>query len=387
MRRTTTALLAITLGVLMVLLAGCSKDSPSNPGTVDQLNLTSQFGGYTTSDEPAAFGDPEIAGMMEQDPECDDPAISAGAADSLRRLHGATVYAMAIRWGMLLGDSTVTVPTDWSGSLSITHGAIHIVRTLQFEEHQDHIVRPRTSRSELAWVSQTAPSFDGILVTIIVPPAPPDSDWSNNQVSFQTTPYSRIFSLSELNHLNEIVDVGTDGNQVAFNATNITADSCGSGQLEGKWVLNPSHKNGHFLGKWMNEDGLMLGLVRGHFGARPDSSKVFFGKFIGLEGHFRGLIRGNWAFDLGDSTQGTFDGIFAGRGGQALGELHGQWGSLPPDSTVAVGREHGNNGNMHGRGHDRDPKEDMNFGTNGWIPGFFSGQWQKTCGTDSTGGG
>ena len=382
-------MMTVALLGLVILLGGCSKDNPAVPATADALNLTAQFGGYSTADEPVAFGDPEVQSIMAQDPPCEDPLFVGGAADSLRRMSGATVYALAIRWGMLKLDSTVTQTTDWSGSLTLTHGFVHAVRTIQFEEWQDHIVRPRPNRQTLEWVSVTSVSFDGLMLTIIVPPTPPDSDWSNNQLTFQTAPYSRIFTLSELDHLNEIVDVGTEGNQVAFNATNVTADSCGSGQLEGRWVLNPSHRNGHFLGKWMSDDGLVLGHLRGHFGIRPDSGKMFFGKYIGLDGRFRGLIRGTWGLDPGDSTKGWFDGIFAGRAGRTLGELHGQWGSLPPDSTAAVGRgNQGNgNGNMHGRGHDRDPKDDSTFGTNRWTPGFFSGQWKKDCAADSTLGG
>jgi len=387
MRTKQALMMTAALSGFVILLGGCSKDNPAVPATSDALNLTAQFGGYTATDEPATFGDPEIESMMGQDPEAMDPAFMHGEADSLRGMRDATVYALAIRWGMLELDSTVTQTTDWSGSLTLTHGVVHAVRTIQFEERQDHIVRPRPNRQTLEWVSATSVSFDGLMLTIIVPPAPPDSDWSNNQLNFQTGPYSRTFTLSELDHLNEIIDVGTEGNQVAFNAINVTADSCGSGQLEGRWVLNPSHRNGHFLGKWMSDDGLVLGHLRGHFGTRPDSGKMFFGKYIGLDGRFRGLIRGTWGLDPGDSTKGWFDGIFAGRAGRTLGELHGQWGSLPADSTATVG--HGRNGNGHGRGngHDRDPKDDSTFGTNRWTPGFFSGQWKRDCAADSTLGG
>jgi hypothetical protein len=364
---------ACGLGILAILLAGCSKDSPTVPASSGELNLTSQFGGYTATDEPAAFGDPEIETLMGEDPSADDPAFLQGEVDSLRGMRGATVYAMAIRWGMLKTDSTMTQTTDWSGSLALTHGFIHVVRTIRFELVQDYIVRPRPNRSTLEWVSFTSKSFDGLLLAIIVPPTPADSDWSNNQLSFQTGPYSRVFSLSELEHLNEIVDIGDQGNQIAFNAIDLNADSCGTGQLEGRWLLNPSHRNGHFIGKWMSDDGLLMGHLRGHFGMRPAGEKVFFGKYIGPAGHFRGLIRGTWDFDPADSTKGSFDGIFAERSGTTLGELHGQWGSVPTDSTAAVG--HG----RHGNGRDRDPKDDSTFGTNRWTPGFFSGQWAKTC--------
>jgi hypothetical protein len=385
--RTKPALMSLALSALFILFGGCSKDNPVVPATSDALNLTAQFGGYTATDEPVAFGDPEIQSIMAQDPPCEDSLFVGGEADSLCRMSGVTVYALAIRWGMLKLDSTVTQTTDWSGSLTLTHGFIHVVRTIQFEEGQDHIVDPRPNRQALEWVSFTSKSFDGLMLAIIVPTTPPDSDWSNNQLSFQTGPYSRTFTLSELDHFNEIIDVGTEGNQVAFNAINLTADSCGAGQLEGRWVLNPSRENGHFLGKWMTDDGLVLGYLRGHFGARSDSGKVFFGKYIGLEGLFRGLIRGTWGFDPNDSTKGWFDGIWAGRAGTALGQLQGQWGSAPPDSTAAISGDYDGNGYMngHGRGRDRNPNHNPTFGTSRWTPSFFSGQWNRDCATDSTG--
>ena len=392
MRRNPTLLVAGSLLALVILAGGCSKDNTTTPGSPGTLNLTSDFGGYTATDEPVAFGDPEFEGMMDQDPIVDDPAFLLGEADSLRGMAGAKIYAIAIRWGMLTEDSTVTQITDWSGSLTLNHGFIHVVRTIRFEEGQDHLVRPRLSRRELSWVSFTSKSFDGLMLTLIVPPAPPDSDWSDNQLDFQSAPYSRVFTLAELEHLNEIVDVGSDGEQIAFNAVNLTSDSCATGQLEGRWLLNPSHKNGHFMGKWMSDDGLVLGGLRGHFGIRPKDEKVFFGKYIGLDGHFRGLIRGTWGFDLDDSTKGWFDGIWAGHNGRGLGELHGRWESILPDSTAIVQDDdegHGNgngNGHMNGRGHDPDPKHDPKFGTGRWTPGFFSGVWDRNCSTpgDST---
>ena len=369
------------LAILALLLVGCSKSKPTVPTTSGELDLTSQFGGYTATDEPAAFGDPEIGALMGEDSSVEDPSFTQGEGDSLRGLRGATIYAMAIRWGMLKIDSTKTQLTDWSGSLELTHGFIHVLRTIQFEERQDHIVRPRPNRRTLEWVSRTSKSFDGLLLLIIVSPTPADSDWSNNQLSFQTGPYSRTFALSELVHLNEIVDVDNQGNQIAFNATDLNADTCGTGQLEGRWLLNPSHRNGNFFGKWMGDDGVLMGDLRGHFGVYPDSGTVFFGKWIGPDGHFRGLIRGTWTFDPADSTMGSFDGIFADRTGATLGQLHGQWGSSPqPDSGVVDG----GNGNMHGHGHDPDPEDNPKFATHRWTPGFFSGQWARDCSSTSS---
>ncbi len=378
MKRIPQFLAAVLVIPFAILVVGCSDNSPTLSDNSGDLNLTAEYGGYTATDEPPAFGDDALAEMMREDQVADDPAVSSRDAEILDSMPGTKAYVLGIRWGMLMQDSSITQMTDWSGSLGITHGVIHVLRTIRFEEGQDRLVRPRPNRQTLEWVSQTMGSFDGILVSIIVPPAPPDSDWSNNQVSFLTTPYSRVFSLAELSELDEIDDVDELGNQVAFNATDLKLDTCGRGQMEGRWLLNPSHRNGNFYGKWMSDDGLLMGHLRGHFGARPDGNKVFFGKYIGAQGAFRGLIRGAWGFSPNDSTSGWFEGIWAGREGRPLGTLRGRWGSVPEnDSTMIEPPGRGNND--HGRGHDRNPEDHPQFGTHGWTPGFFSGQWASMC--------
>jgi hypothetical protein len=374
--------LAVVILSAALLWTGCSNESSTLSEAPGELNLTTEFGGYDASDEAPSFGDVEIASLMSEDEPVDDPIFTAGEVDSLEGLADSEVYTLAIRWGMLEFDSTVTTETDWSGGLELAHGFLHLNRLLRFERGQDHIVRPRPNRQTIEWVSKTTVSFDGILVTIIVPPVPEGEDWSDNSLTFRTGPYTREFPIGELAELDEIADVDNLGNQVAFNSRNIDLEPCGGGHLDGRWLLNPSGKNGHFYGRWMTEDGELGGHLRGHFGARPQGEKVLFGKYVDVNGQFRGLLRGVWGFGTDDEASGWFNGIWAGRDGRPVGKLGGNWSSNPPADGEIVDDDPP--GNWNGNGNGNNPRTDDVFGNDKWTRGYFSGRWVKLCpGTDA----
>ncbi len=377
---------SLTVVFLMIsLLIGCSNESSTISDTPDDLNLTAAFGGYDDNDEEPAFGDEMVAELAKSDPEYDDPLLSSEAADSLEEA-AREIYMMAIRWGQLEFDSASTTPTDWSGVLQLKYGTIRILRPILFERGQDDIVRPRPDRQTVEWVSQTTTHYDGILVSIIIPPAPEGEDWSDNTLTFDTPPYTREFAISELIELDEIVDVDNLGNQVAFNARSLELVPCGGGTLDGKWVVRDSARRGHFFGRWMSDNGLLFGHLRGHFGTTADGEQIFFGKYIGLDGSFRGFLRGTWGVDespviLDDGTEvyeGWFEGKWAGRPGLPVGELSGRWSSVVPEpiDDEAPPVRPGNN-----RG--RNPREHPVFGNPNATPGFFSGTWMAYCDDDA----
>ena len=362
--------LALMFLSLTLLWTGCSNESSTLSDAPGELNLTSEFGGYEATDEAPYFGDAEMAGLMKEDQPVDDPAFSTGDMDSLVGLPDREIYTLAIRWGMLEFDSSVTQETDWSGSLHLTHGFLHLNRLLRFEPVQDYIIRPRPDRQTLEWVSKTTVSFDGLIVSIILPPVPEGEDWSDNALTFQAGAYSRTFTIGELDGLNAIVDVDQLGNQIAFNGRHLSFEPCGGGHLDGRWVLNPSGQNGNFFGRWITDDGLLRGHVRGHFGARPHGEMVFFGKYIDASGRLRGMLRGTWGPNLDDPTSGWFDGIWADRDGRPIGKLGGNWSSTPPPDGEPMGE---------GRGHGQNPRNHPVFGANDPTPGFFGGWWLKLC--------
>ena len=374
----TTAMLAATA---VWLTLGCSSNSGVDTSGSTDLNLTSAFGGYTDSDELPAFGDATMAQALGEDPEGED--LDSNDVDSLEHDAHVQVFFLAIRWGKLEEDTVAVAPTDWSGSVEVARGVVRVLRLIRFEHMQDYIVHPRPHRQRLEWVSRTSRDFDGLLLMIISPLDSGEAKLSSaNELVFTTGPYSRTFSTDELMNLQEIVDVGDKGNQIAFASREKHTEPCGGGPLGGIWMADRHGNNGHFFGKWMSEEGVLLGHLRGHFGTRPDGKQVFFGKYIGDDGRFHGLIRGEWGVSDDDSASGWFDGVWAGRHGLAVGNLHGEWHSSAEDGGLINGQDDGH-GQGHGHGND---DEHRHFDHVKWGRGFFSGWWERACEppTDST---
>jgi hypothetical protein len=317
-------------------LAGCGETgAPSGPGddlyTREQTaNLDDPYGGYNFADEAPGFGDRSLADEFGDDPLFDDPLaqdpfVTARDRDREGRLRGRLF--LAVTWGNLHRDSTITHATDWTGSLSVRPGAVLLQRIIRFEE-RDRIL-PRTERALLEWVSHTSDGFDGVLVRIVPCPSSTiadvqaEIDSANTVITFKTVPLTASFTLAELPGLHRIVTLD-DGNAVAFDAVCVTPTACPRGFLGGAWRHHPDRKGGEFFGKYTSESGLHLGLVKGFYGINKEGEKVFFGKWIGLAGEFRGILRGTWDHSEGEEA-GSFAGGWIGRDRRFHGDLKGEW--------------------------------------------------------------
>ncbi|MBK7091148.1 MAG: hypothetical protein IPH59_05430 [bacterium] len=341
------------LALLVVGLIGCSDNNVTpEQGDDESINLTDNFGGYKATDEQPAFGDPDIA-SLEGSAEANDPIMLNPDVDSITKLLDIGVYSVEFLWGHLELDSTEVAVTDWSGSLTLERGAIVAVRLIRFEAG-DFIVRPRLSRTVLEFESKTRPSFDGMLV-YIYDPTPSVFD-TENTLTFTSGPITQTFTMSELASISTVTDVGS--NQFSVNGFKIERLACGEGYLEGRWIRPASVRGqGTFVGRWISEDGLMLGHVRGHFGNREDDVQVLFGKWISVAGLFRGFLKGEWGYGTDDDPSATDKGWLSGdifnREAVAVGEFDANW----------VARERPGNGN-----NDRAAKH-----------GYFRGQWSQNC--------
>lgn len=371
---------AMTLTVLTILaglliISGCSKEDGTTASLEEGLNYEGEFGGYDASDEAPAFGNEAILEEMSDDSEeaVSEPELDP-VFDSLDSEPDVRVYGMKILWGMLEFDSTVTQITDWSGSLTIERGAIRILEKIRFEKG-DYLVRPRYDCNTIEWVSYTQPHFDGIFVFLY--DVPDTAATTENTVTLTTGPYSRTFTMSELDSLSEIVEVDNIGNKISIEARYTPPLDCAAGFLDGKWVKKGRY-HGVFFGRWVRYDGLALGHVKGHWGVNRDGDSVFFGKWINRLGQFKGFLRGTWipdpATDAADPVMGTFEGIWADKNGNAEGPLGGEWMTVPHISV-----DNGN-GNGNGYGNSDDCKGDDEIGC---IPkrarGFFRGRWAEDC--------
>ncbi|MFH2057235.1 MAG: hypothetical protein ABIJ61_14855 [bacterium] len=373
------------LALALFVVQGCSNDVTEAETTDDVLNLTDTYGGYQPTSESPGFGDPELLSLEESEP-ADDPMANSPLVDSLYRMFQRDVYSVELLWGNLQYDSTATMLTDWSGSLSVERGAVVAARLIQFEA-DDHLIRPRPNGQTLEWASQTSVHYDGILVFVYDPQ--PDSFPTENTLTLTTAPCSRTFTLSELASLSEIVEVGDD--EVSINAFQTTPLDCGEGFMAGRWIRLPNER-GTFQGHWISRDGYALGHVRGHFGIDASGENVLFGKWIGIGGGFRGLLRGTWGYEsaveVDSAASGWFNGRWDNAAGTRLGDFGGNWVALQPPLGDGTGNANGN-GNGDGvcdstgiGGTNGDGICDGSGSQDRPHPvghGAFRGQWQEIC--------
>ncbi len=343
-------LLLISL-VLLLAFVGCSKTSTDSTDELGSLDLNSEFGGYTATNESFAFDDAQLITESSDDNEFGDPILSSPGFDSLLEAPQAGRYHFRVVWGKLRYDSTVTSATDWTGSLQISRGGEVIRRLIHWELNQDFIL-PRDDRTLVEWISYTTVHNDGIAIDLIVPPLPPIFDSSyvwevdslgdstqllvidtlppvadDVEVTFTTGPYSRTFSLQELEALDTIVYLA-DSNAVAFHALKLDQRECPAGFFNGFWGYDENGQ-GLFRGMWIGEDGHISGFVHGHFGENDDGDNVIFGKYIGRDGQFEGFIKGAYRNQADDSTMahGQFMAEIFSSERMQIGVLEGRYRS------------------------------------------------------------
>lgn len=306
------------------LFIGCGNDNATQPES--QSDIADEFGGFTPTDEPPAFGDADLAALVGGDVEFDDPMFDDPVVENDIR-SATAIYSMRIIWGRMEYDSTVTAVTDWTGSLSVSWGAIAVRRTIRFEPATDWIL-PRTDRRVVEFVSKTTVHNDGLHINIYQPPSVTDDI---KTITFETAPYSVTFDVNTLVKMDTLIELG-DGNAVSIQAHKITPQACPRGFLAGLWGRDEDG-NRIFMGHWMSANGALMGYLRGNWGEEIDDVKynVFYGKYIDINGQFEGLIRGTYgpvspanALTVVGRV-GYFRGYYYDANGNVLGVLGGHY--------------------------------------------------------------
>lgn len=362
MKRTRFHILIALTVVAVWTFFGCS--STEEPGVDDDLlsrdqvvDLDDPYGGFNFADEDPAFGDDVMTDMFG--PELDavyvDPMEDDPDVDRARKALRPVTYLM-ITWGNLEADSTIDFWTDWNGSLSAENGAICLKRTIRWDAHDQ--ILPRTSRDLLEWESRTKPHFDGILVALhkILPRDPTVDDSASVDiaandtqlaVTFDTGPLTVTINEEDLRDLHRVVTVDEAGNAVAFNTFRFYPQGCPQGFMAGQWKPVDHRPGGIFRGKWISNNGVHEGYLKGVYGPSEDGDNVFFGKWIKHNGSFQGLLVGYYgAHDV--EPGGWFRGVWLTRGLRTGGRVHGVWNTR--DDVERPG-------------------------------GFFKGRWKKACPT------
>ena len=333
--RTFLSLLMISLFAAWAV-AGC--DNATDSDTANDLssrtqteNLDDAYGGYNTADESPAFADASL--LANYGPDGDIEVHED--VDTTRTDHRRPHRFLMITWGNLRADSLIDFSTDWSGGLCAENAVVVVKRLIRFESN-DRLL-PRTSRACVEWVSHTRPHFDGILVELI--PMRCDSmsmaaagDRRCEKpisVTFKTGPLTVTIDNDELTDLHRVVTVDDAGNAVAFNSVAWMPGDCANGFLAGQWKpVDDERIDGRFRGKWISENGVHMGYLRGVYGVNGSGDHVFFGKWITERGRFQGLLKGHYGAAPAVSVNradGWFEGVWFSRELRVAGGLGGAW--------------------------------------------------------------
>lgn len=354
---------AVALGA--ALASGCSDESTAPNTNAGDPDLSEQFGGYTTSDEEPAFGDPQLLEDLAGEVAVDD-----GVADDpeTRDLEGdpeGKAYAITLRWGILerkvngdLGGQLGLETVDWSGSLTASAGRI-VLRHLYSFEAEDHAVLPRDNPALLEWVSRTSGGVDGLTVLVLLPGDLGDP--SNETLTLDTAAFDATFTFEELADLDTTFAVGEDGNQIRINAMENRAAVSTRGWLLGRWGWDEDAGVGVFAGQWVHPRTGISGFLRGHYEPSAETDEiVFYGKYISRSGRFEGFLRGTVDVTRGTirSGVGHFEGGWYSETGEAEGSVRGRWVSDSPRGGYFSGmwcsgcpvRDEAGHGLGHGNG-------------------------------------
>lgn len=319
--------LLFALPTVACLDRGGSDDSDSEDvsSAIEATN-----GGLEPTDEPAGFGaEVELrAAAIEGDAAFTDTLAADPTTIEMDRASLASGFRVTVLWGKLPADRDATDVRDWTGSLTISRGALLVRRTIGFEDRTDHLL-PRTSRATVSFASVTKPYVDGLALTVLDPPPTVAA-----ALVLTYTPAdgstSYTLDLSQLASGPIVVDAG-GGFKIIAVAHRRQADPCDRGFMRGRWHALAPHL-GRFLGLVTDEDGEPAGHVRGVFGQRRNGDPVLFGKFIDREGGFRGILAGTfengqyharWIDRQGD--HGVADGVYFEGATPSSGGFLGRW--------------------------------------------------------------
>jgi hypothetical protein len=363
------ALMALGVGCQLTDSGPTTPEEPAeDPGQVT-IDLDSETGGFTFSDEQPAFGEAELFEAVDIGTDYEDGTANDAEVQNMLRHRYVKLYRFRALWGRLAracNDTTDVAnaeccPLDWTGRLHLQGGVIIIERTIKFDA-RDYITR--VDRSTIDWVSHTCPHVDGIQVMLIVAPGPQDSTRPEVEprLIFRTGPYSRSFTLDELENLNIMEPVDRCHNGISI-SSHIIPPACPRGYLAGLWkAIEPDLDNepesiaaadtttppdttdkrgeihGVFRGIWIGHHGHGIGYLKGVYGVNSAGKHVFFGKLISKNGECRGIIRGEYgtydelAVALSDpeNPYGWFAGVWMNKTRAIEGRLKGRWVAAMP---------------------------------------------------------
>jgi hypothetical protein len=303
-------------------------DEPTDDGAEVISALEQANGGLQPTDEAPMFGD-ELgfqAASIENDAAVVDTMASDETVTAIANQVGGARHRLLIAWGRMPADPTATTGRNWSGSLTISRGALVVARTIGFEEATDHLL-PRQTRDRVDFQSVTRPFADGLALRVL----DPDPTLGALHLTYTSADAATTYDLdlSQLAMGPISIDAGNGNRVVAIALREL--DACDHGFMRGRWVaLQPGM--GVYRGVIADANGQVTGHIRGIWGQRQNGDKVMFGKFIATDGSFRGLLAGQydaghfrarWIVSTGD--HGVAGGIYFDAPNVRGGMFMGRW--------------------------------------------------------------
>jgi hypothetical protein len=305
------------------MFAACAVETPSDSTQVTS-NLEQTDGGYTTADEAPMFGaeaEFDTAAIETDTPVTDvmasDPTVTSLDAAGPTAVDGRDVVLL---WGRIPGDPLAKDGRDWSGTLTMSSGAIVVKRTIAFEQN-DHLL-PRTTPGSVAFVSYTRPYADGLALRVLSPLTPAATPeiltYTSTPPAGSTIPsVSYQFDLAQLAAGPIVVDAGDGFKMIAVAQHKHDNDGCVGGFMRGRFHALTANV-GVYHGLVLNRLGEPVGHIRGIYGHRKNGDAVMFGKFIDRQGKFMGVLAGTYGSgelaahwkEVGDEDHGRIHGKY-----------------------------------------------------------------------------
>lgn len=316
---------------LALLLAssafGCVDNNADDAEQVRSA-LEQDNGGLTPTDEQPLFGDDVAfqAASIESDTAVTDTMASDPTVTAIENQVGGVRHRVLIAWGRMPADLNATTGRNWSGSLTVSRGALVVGRKIGFEDATDQLLARQTA-DRVDFQSVTRPFADGLVLRVL----DPDPTQGAMHVTYTSADAATSYDLdlSQLDAGPISIDAG-DGNRVVAIALR-ELDGCDHGFMRGRWIaLQPGL--GVYRGLIANADGEVTGHIRGIWGQRANGDKVMFGKLIATDGTFRGILAGEydaghfrtrWLVSTGD--RGVAAGVYFDAPNVRGGMFVGRW--------------------------------------------------------------
>ena len=333
----------LPLALLLASSTFACVDNAASGLDADQVSsaLEQENGGLDMEDEAPLFEDQAAfqAAAIETDTAVTDTMAADPSVTSIENSTTGARHRVIVAWGRMPADPDATTGRNWTGSLTLSRGALVIGRTIGFEEATDRVL-PRQTRDRVDFQSVTRPFADGLVLRVLDPdPSQGALHLVYTGASTTNTAPSVDLDLSQLENGPISVDMG-DGNRLVAIALR-ERDACDHGFMRGRWIALRPHM-GVFRGVVANADGEPAGHIRGIWGERRNGDHVMFGKFIDRDGHFRGILAGTyeaghwharWLVRSGD--HGVAGGLYFDAPNARGGIFVGRWAetSCAPSTT------------------------------------------------------